>query len=147
LAETRQFLRVTIGGQPYLLPSVLRYTLEKRDNLLANPDSSGQVVAWRNVRTARWPVYGLDAGLRTARPGGNWEQALFLEGSNATIGFVVDDTHLLMGGEVQLSSFTPPGPVATKAGHLFTHAWIREGRAVLVLEPQALTAFLQGLGD
>lgn len=147
MAETKQFLRVTIGGQPYLLPSVLRYTLEKRDNLLANPDASSHVVAWRNVRTARWPAYGLDARLRTARPASNWEQALFLEGSNATVGFVVDDTHLLMRGEVQLSSFTPLGPAATSAGHLFSQAWIREGRVVLVLEPQALTAFLQGLGD
>jgi hypothetical protein len=146
VADTNQYLRLTIGGQLYLLPSVLRYTVESRDVLVENPDPASRVVAWRDVRTARWPAYGVDGLLRATRAAG-WARAMFLEGANATVGLTVDDAQLMPRGEVQVSPFTPLGPVPTRLGHLFSGAWVRETQVMLVFEPSALIAYLQSLGS
>lgn len=147
MADTNQYLRLTIGNTYYLLPSSIRYSIEPRDGLTANDSSTSPVAAWRVFRNGRWPAYALDANLRPARPPADWQRALYLESSPGhTIGLIVSDAHLLSRGEVQAVVFTPPGPPPTPAGHLFTHAWVNENRVTLVIEPRTLIAYLNGLG-
>jgi hypothetical protein len=147
VADPTQYLRLTIGGQPYLLPSVLRYTVESRDSLMPNTDERLRAAAWRVVGDRRWPAYGLDAQLNVLPRPDRWERAVFLEGPEGTVGFIVDEMQLLARGEVTTTSFTPLGAASTLAGHLFSGARLEGNRAVLVIEPQALVAYLTGLGD
>lgn len=147
MADNNQYLHLVIGGQAYLLPGTLRYTIEQRENLADHPGGDGAVVAWRTVRNGRWPVYSVNARLRLAHAPADWQRAVFVEGPVATVGVVVDDAHLLSRRELQITSFTPLGPPATRAGHLFKGVWVREGRPMLVLDPLAFAAFLHALGS
>jgi hypothetical protein len=148
VADSNQYLRLVIGGASFLLPSVLRYTIEQRDSLVPNDAPGGSVAAWRSLKTGRWPAYALDGGLRASRPPDGWQRALFLEATaTSTVGLVIDEVQLLARGDVQVVNFTPPGPAPTRNGHLFTGAWVHDGGVTLVFEPRALIAYLQGLGD
>lgn len=148
MADSNQYLRLVIDGAPFLLPSVLRYTIEQRDGLVPNDAPGGPVAAWRAIKNGRWPAYALDKGLRVARAPAGWQRALFLEAApTSTVGLVVNEVHLLARGDVQVTNFTPPGPPPTSHGHLFAGAWLHDGRVTLVFEPRALIAYLQGLGS
>jgi hypothetical protein len=147
VADSNQYLRLVIDGAQYLLPSVLRYTIEQRDGLVPNDAPGGPVAAWRALKTGRWPAYALDKGLRVTRAPAGWQRALFLEASPAsTVGLVINELQLLSRGDVQVTNFIPPGPAPTSHGHLVSGAWVHDGRVTLVFEPRALIAYLQGLG-
>jgi hypothetical protein len=146
LAETNQYLRLDIGGSSFLLPSTVRYTIEQRDSLAPNPEPASPVVAYRVIRSARWPAYSVDADLRPA-PRRDWQRAVFIETSPEAVGLIVDDAHLLPRGGVQVAPFTPLGAPATPHGHLFAAAWISGRRVTLVLDPPVLIAYLRGLGE
>jgi hypothetical protein len=148
VADSNQYLRLVIDGAPFLLPSVLRYTIEQRDGLMPNSAPGGRVAAWRALKSGRWPAYALDKDLRVTTAPARWQRALFLEASPAsTVGLVVDEVQLLARGDVQVVRFIPPGPPPTGHGHLFANAWVHDGRVTLVFEPRALIAYLQGLGE
>jgi hypothetical protein len=147
VADSNQYLRLVIGGTSFLLPSVLRYTIEQRDGLVPNDAPGGPVAAWRAIKGGRWPAYALDGGLRVTRPNASWQRALFLEATpTSTVGLVIDEVQLLARGDVQVVNFMPPGPAPTRNGHLFAGAWVHDGGVTLVFEPRALIAYLQGLG-
>jgi len=146
LSDSNQFLRLEVAGHSYLLPSVQRYSIEQRDSLAENLDSSSGVAAWRLVRNDRWPAYALDGSLRLTRPSPGWQRAVFLEASTQMVGLIVDDVQLLPRGAVTVSPFTPLGPAPTADGHLFTNAWVAAGRVTLVFSPAALLGYLRSLG-
>lgn len=146
MADPKQYLRLTITGGNYLLPSTAGFTIEQRENLQANSDKAARVSAWRVTRTARWPAYALDGEFRVTRRD-DWQRAVFVEAIPHPIGVIVDDVHMLPRAQVQTSPFTPLGPAATEAGHLFSAAWIQEKDVMLVLDANALFAYLQGLGE
>lgn len=147
MADSNQYLRLVIDGAQFLLPSVLRYTIEQRDGLVPNDAPGGPVTAWRALKTGRWPAYALDKGLRATRAPAGWQRALFLEATpTSTVGLVVSEVQLLARGDVQVTNFMPPGPAPTSHGHLFAGAWVHDGRVTLVFEPRTLIAYLQGLG-
>jgi hypothetical protein len=146
MADTRQFLRLSVDGGNYLLPSTAGFTIEQRDNLQVNDMPSSHVSAWRMVRNSRWPAYALDRDFRPVRRA-QWERAVFVEAMPHAIGIIVDDVHLLARGQAQVMPFVPLGPAPTRAGHLFSAAWVTETELLLVLEPQALMLYLQTLGE
>jgi hypothetical protein len=146
LAETNQYLRLDIGGSSFLLPGTVRYTIEQRDSLTPNPESGRPVVAYRLIRSSRWPAYCVDADLRPA-PRSDWQRAVFIETASEAVGLIVDDAHLLPRGGVQVAPFTPLGAPPTPRGHLFAAAWISGRRVTLVLDPPALIDYLRGLGE
>ena len=76
-----------------------------------------------------------------------WQRAVFLDAAPHAVGLAVDEVHLLPRAETVISPFTPLGLAPTHHGHLFSGAWVTGNRLVLVLEPQALIAYQQGLGD
>ena len=144
MAETKQYLRMTFGKGTYLLPSTSGYTIEQRENLLVNNSPTGHVCAWRSVRGSRWPAFALDDEFQPSRRD-NWERAVFIESLPHAFGLIVDDVHLLPRGPMQVSPFTPLGPASTRAGHLFSSAWVTEDGVMLVFEPKTLVAYLQAL--
>jgi hypothetical protein len=146
MIDNQQYLRLQVAGHSYLLPSVQRYSIEQRDNLTENLDSSSGVAAWRVVRNDRWPAYALDGALRLRRPPAQWQRAVYLEDAPHTVGLIVDDVQLLPRGAVNASPFTPLGPTPTAAGHLFMSAWVNAGRVMLVFSPAALLGYLRNLG-
>lgn len=146
MAETNQYLRLDIGGASFLLPGTVRYTVEQRDSLTSNPEPGSPVVAYRLIRSARWPAYCVDADLRPA-PRHDWQRAVFIESAPEAVGLIVDDVHLLPRGGVQVAPFTPLGAPITPRGHLFAAAWITGRRVTLVLDPPVLIAYLRDLGE
>jgi hypothetical protein len=142
----QQYLRLQIGGVNYLLPGTQRYTVEQRDSLLPNPDANSHVSAWRSVKSARWPAYCLDGNLKL-RKRDDWQRAVFLEAAPTAVGLIVEEVQLLARGDTAMAMFTPLGPVATSAGHLFTGAWVSGRKVMLLFEPGALIAYLRSLGD
>jgi hypothetical protein len=145
LAETAQYLRLDIDGGSFLLPGTVRYTIEQRDGLTPNPEPASPVVAYRQVRAARWPAYCVDADLRPA-PRRDWQRAVFIESAPEAVGLIVDDVHLLPRGGVHVAPFTPLGVPATPHGHLFAAAWVSGRSVTLVLDPPVLIAYLRDLG-
>lgn len=143
--DPKQYLRLSFGGGTYLLPSTAGYTIEQRENLTANTSSSN-VCAWRSVRGSRWPAYALDDNFQPVRRD-DWERAVFVEALPHAYGVIVDDVHLLPRSQMQVSPFSPLGPAPTRAGHLFSGAWVTDTEVILVFEPKTLVAFLQGLDD
>lgn len=146
MAKAKQYLRLKLGNAVFLLPGASGYAVEQRENLNTD-DVAGAVVAWREVGKRRAPAYALDAGLKPTRRD-NWQRAIFINAaSGAGAGFVVDDVHMLAEGETTVASFEPLGSPPTSAGHVFGGAWFDGKRMVPVLEPRALVAYLESLGE
>jgi hypothetical protein len=144
MADPKQFLRMSFGGGTYLLPSTSGYTIEQRENLMVNNSNNGNVCAWRSVRGSRWPAFALDDDFQPMRRD-DWQRAVFIEALPHAFGVIVDDVHMLPRAQMQVSQFTPLGPPPTRAGHLFTGAWVTDEGVILVFEPKTLVAYLQGL--
>lgn len=144
--DPNQFLRLQWGSTSYLLPSNSGYTIEPRDNLVANKSPEGNVAAWRSVHSTRLPAYCFDATLHVTRHH-HWHRAVFLDAVPHAVGLVVDEAQLLPRAETTVSPFTPLGLAPTRLGHLFSGAWVTGNRAILVFNPKALVAYLQSLGE
>jgi hypothetical protein len=144
LRESSQYLHFNLGGVHYLLSSSASEAIELRDNLTVNTAAVGNVGAWRSNDDTRWPAYCLDRDLRVSREDA-WERAIFLDARPNPVGLLANQVQMLPSGETEVVSFTPLGPPPTPAGHLFTGAWVRGPQVVLVFDPAALTAYLQGL--
>lgn len=131
-------------GVDYLLPGNAQYTIEKRGQLeSAGPGSP--VAAWQMTPGGRRPAYSVDEDLRPVRRS-DWQHAVFLQGAQP-VGLIAEELQLLAREDVRVEPLRPPGPAPTPAGHLFAGAWIRPGRApVLVFEPRALADYLARLG-
>jgi len=145
LADNRQYLRIGLMGVDYLLPGSAGFTIEKREDLEVG-DSGALVAAVRAAPNGtRAPAYSLDAGLNPF-PRHGWQRAVFIHGTPAA-GLVADEIELLSPGDVHIERFRPLGRPVTRAGHLFSGAWVRAGQVpVLVFEPRALLAYLAQLG-
>ena len=146
MAGIDQYLRIGIGGMEYLLHSSASVAIEQRGSLVLNEDTNANIAAWRSSGTKRWPAYCLDAELRI-RKRIKWERAVFVNDSAGPIGLIADEILLLPQAQVRVESFTPLGAPPTSGGHVFSGAWVSEGRLLLVFEPQGLTAYLHTLGD
>jgi hypothetical protein len=144
MADNKQYLRLTIEGGNYLLPSTAGFTIEQRENLQLSTDPTARVSAWRTTRQGRMPAYALDREFRVTHRD-DWQRAVFVEALPHAIGIIADDVHLMPRGHVQASPFTVLGPAPTGAGHLFNGAWITEKEVMLVLDANGLFAYLQGL--
>lgn len=144
MVDNRQYLRIGLMGVDYLLPGNAQYTIEKRTQL-ENAAPGSPVAAWQVTPGGRRPAYSVDDELRPVRRK-DWQHAVFLQGPQP-VGLIAEELHLLSREEVRVEPLRPPGPTPTPAGHLFAGAWIRPGRApVLVFEPQALADYLVRLG-
>jgi hypothetical protein len=146
MADANQFLRLQIEGVSYLLPSGSGYTIEQRENLIPNKSPEGNVAAWQSLRSSRLPAYCLDAMLRVTRRH-NWNRAVFLEAMPHAVGLAVDEIQLLPRADTVITSFTPLGNIPTRHGHLFSGAWVKGSRLMLVFDPKAIISYLQNLGD
>ncbi len=146
VADNRQYLRVGLQGTDYLLPNSANYTIEKREVLEVNP-AGGPIAAWQATPGGRWPAYSVDANLNPYSRS-SWQRAVFLQSGSQSVGLVADELQLLPREEVRVEKFSPLGPAATPVGHLLSGAWIRSGRApVLVFDPAALAVYLRHLGN
>lgn len=145
MAASSQYLRLQFDGTGFLLPTTVSYAIEQRESLTANP-GAGNISAWRSVRQARWPAYGLDASLKVVRRR-DWQRAIFLESAGRGVGLIVDDVQMLGRSEIQVARFTPLGRAPSRHGHLFVGAWLDGRTLVLVIEPKILIAYLQDLGE
>ena len=146
LTEPIQYLRLQLGNVSYLLPSALGFTLEQRENLIANKSADGNVAAWRAIHATRQPAFCLDGELRVTRRQ-HWHRAVFLDAAPHAVGVVVDEVQMLPRTETTVTPFTPLGLAPTRRGHLFSGAWVTGNRVVLVLDPKAFVAYLQSLGE
>jgi len=72
---------------------------------------------------------------------------VFLEALPVAVGVIVDEVQMLSRGDTTMATFVPLGPAATRAGHLFSGAWVSGRKAILMFEPRALVSYLQSLGD
>jgi hypothetical protein len=146
VAESSQYLRLQIDGVSYLLPGTQRYTIEQRDSLVPNREPNSSVTAWRSVKSGRWPAYCLDGNLRL-RKRDDWQRAVFLEALPVAVGLMVEEVQMLSRGDTTMSTFVPLGPPATRAGHLFSGAWVSGRKVIPMFDPRALVSYLQSLGD
>jgi hypothetical protein len=145
LADSNQYLRLTLEDKHYLMPSSASIAIEQRDSLVLD-SAKPPIVAWRQAHLERWPVFALDPSLRLGRSLG-WQRAVFLQGRSYGIGFVVTDAHQLSRTDLPVVPFTPLGPAPTRFGHLFNAASIEGPNVTLVFDTNVLSAYLQGLGD
>ena len=146
MAETNQYLRVQLGTASYLLPSTSSFSIEQRETMVPNPAPRERIAAWRTVRSGRWPAYCLDENLKVTRRD-KWQRAVFLEAKPVSLGIIVDEVQLLPRSDTEVTPFVPLGAPPTRAGHLFSGAWISGRQVTLVFEPRALVAYLQSIGD
>lgn len=146
MTDQNQYLRLQLGNTGFLLPNVSGFNIEQRENLVPDKSPEGKVAAWRSVHSARHPAYCLDAMLRVSRHH-HWRRAVFLDAAPHPVGLVVDEVQMLPRAETVISPFSPLGQPATRAGHLFSGAWVTGNRVLLVFDPAALAAYLQALGE
>jgi hypothetical protein len=146
LAEPNQYLRLELGGIDYLLPSTAGFSIEQRESLIENSNQRSSVIAWREVRSARWPAYSLDGNLNLTRPD-DWHRAVFLDAPPRAVGLIANEVQLLPRGRANVSPFVPLGPSTLRTGHLFAGVWIDDKRIVLVFDPARLVSYLLSLGD
>lgn len=140
----QQFLRVKIGKAEYFLPSGISVAIEKRESL-TDDDSRSIVSAWRESPTGRWPAYCVDEDLIPSLRK-DWVRAVFVQAHPNPIGLIGDEIQLVNVDPLDVTPFTPLGPPATSAGHLFTAAYIRDDSVSLILDPPALVSYLAALG-
>ncbi len=129
---------------PYLLSGRASVAIDQRDNLELNESTRSQISAWRKQDGDRWPAFCLDRDLKVAHRR-EWDRAIFLEARPYPVGLIADQVELMVEGEVEVVPFTPLGPPPTRVGHLFTGAWVRGPRVILVFDADALAAYLQSL--
>ena len=146
MADPNQYLRLQLGNASFLLPSVSGFSIEQREHMTINESPEGNVAAWRSVHSTPQPAYCLDAMLRVARHH-HWQRAVFLGAASHAVGLVVEEVQMLPREETAISPFTPLGHPPTRKGHLFSGAWVTGNRVVLVFDPSALIAYLEGLGE
>ncbi len=144
MRKANQYLRFSLGDAYYLVSGGMSVSIDQRDSLEINKTGTGPVCAWRSHDGTRWPAYCLDRDLKVVQRD-DWERAIFLEAQPTPVGLIADDVQLLPEGEAQVTPFTPLGPPATAAGHLFSGAWVRGSQAILVFDAKTLTAFLRDL--
>ena len=144
MGDNRHYLRINLMDTDYLLPGSASFAIEKREQL-EEDGTGGPVAAWWSTPGGRAPAYSIDAALNpVARD--SWQRAVFLQDTGATVGLVADELQLLSYDEVKIERFRPLGAAPTRAGHLFSGAWVRSNRApVLLFDPAALTHWLRGL--
>ena len=146
MTDTKQYLRIELDGQSFLLPNTASFTIEQRHSLIENEDAESNVGAWRSIKSTRWPAYCLDRKLAVTRMNG-WERAVFLDTKPTPVGIIAHTVELMPRTEMIVPEFTPLGTPPTPAGHLFSAAWISDDGVMLVFEPKALIRFLQSLGE
>lgn len=140
----KQFLRLKIGEAEYFLPSGTSVAIEKRETLTM--DTSRSIVsAWRESSAGRWPAYCVDDDLIPSLRQ-DWVRAVFVQAQPRPIGIIGDEIQLVTIDSLDVTPFTPLGPPATSAGHLFSAAYVRGDSVSMVLEPQALVSYLTALG-
>lgn len=140
----RQFLRITLGGVAYLLPSAASIAIEQREALSGG--DGGARVAYRESRSGRWPAYGLDGQLKPGMQPA-WQRAVFLNASPIPVGIAADDVQLVPPqARIDVVPFTPVGRPPASGIHLFDSARVDGERPELVFSVAGLVAYLQGLG-
>lgn len=150
MADSSQYLRITLEGAEYVLPSEASISIEQRDMLTsALPDKHelgdvSHVAAWYVARSERWPAFHLGSDLKPSKTG-RWQRAVFLEAGPGAhpIGLAADEVQLMPRGEMRIESFHPLGPAPTSAGPVFDGAWMRGDGLIMVLNPAALVAYLK----
>lgn len=145
MAVSDQYLRIAFSGNEFLLPSGASFGIEQRESLIIDDTGDTGAVAWRVAGSVRWPAYCLGADLRPSSDG-SWARAVFLDTRPLPLGLVASDIHLMPRADVTVEPYTPLGPPPSRDGHLFSGAWMRGDRVVLVFEPKVLIAYLRGLG-
>lgn len=143
MADT-QYLRIQIDTVEYFLPSGTSVAIEKRESLLVD-DSRSIVSAWRVSPSGRWPAYCVDEELIPSLRQ-DWVRAVFVQAQPHPIGIIGDEIQLVTIDSLDVAPFTPLGPPATSAGHLFSAAYVRKDLVSMVLAPQALVSYLTALG-
>lgn len=139
-----QYLRIQIAQAEFFLPSGFSVAIEKREALV--PDDSGSIVsAWRQTAAGRWPAYCVDEDLIPSLRK-DWVRAVFVQAQPNPIGIIGDEIQLVNIDSLDVTPFTPLGPPATSSGHLFSAAYVRKDNVSMVINPQALTAYLAALG-
>lgn len=138
-----QYLRLAIGDAGFLLASGASLAIEPMEQLTAET-AHPYIVAWRSIRSDRWPVFHLEADLssRATRP---WTKAVFIDAKPFPVGFAVSDL-LLLPREFRVEPFNPPGAAPTPLGPIFSGASVQEGEVRFLLEPLAFAAYLKQLG-
>ena len=71
---------------------------------------------------------------------------MYLSATPNPIGLVTDEVQLIPTDKLQIVPFHPPGPLPTSIGPLFNGAHVDKDKVLLVLEPNAFTSYLIGLG-
>lgn len=145
MAELNQYLRIGFAGLDFLLPSEASHAIEQRHGMIINDSGDGSATAWWESRGARWPVYHLDRDLELVHDD-NWQRAVFLNARPHPVGLAANEIQLLSRSEIQVEPFYPLGKPATAGGHLFSAAWVKGAEAMLIFEPDALTAYLLNIG-
>lgn len=143
MADT-QYLRIQIETTEYFLPGGTSVAIEKRETMV--PDNSGSIVAaWRQTAAARWPAYCVDSELIPSLRQ-DWVRAVFIQSQPNPIGIIGDEIQLVNVDAANITPFTPLGPPATSVGHLFTGAYVHNENVSMILNPQAIAAYLTALG-
>lgn len=109
-------------------------------------DNSRSIVsAWRESAAGRWPAYCLDDDLIPSLRH-DWVRAVFVQAQPNPIGLIGDEIQLVNIDPEDVAPFTPLGPPATSAGHMFTAAYVRGESVSMILDPHALVSYLTALG-
>jgi hypothetical protein len=140
----KQFLRIQIDKAEYYLPSGTSVAIEKRESLVVD-NSRSIVSAWRQSPSGRWPAYCVDEELIPSLRQ-DWVRAVFVQAQPHPVGIIGDEIQLVAVDALDVTPFTPLGPPATSAGHLFSAAIVRKDQVSMILEPQALVSYLTALG-
>ncbi|MHB1528499.1 MAG: hypothetical protein ACYDDA_01165 [Acidiferrobacteraceae bacterium] len=138
-----QYLRLSVGGTEFLLPSGASVAVEPREQLTTETGHR-YIVAWHAALSDRWPVFHLEGDLstRSDRP---WAHAVFIDAKPFPVGLTAEEI-LLLPRDLRVESFMPPGRPPTAAGSVFSGAVVQGVEVQLLLDPLALAAYLQHLG-
>ncbi|GMQ91576.1 MAG: hypothetical protein BMS9Abin11_0885 [Gammaproteobacteria bacterium] len=144
MADSNQYLRLTLTDRNFLLPSTASLAIEQKDSIQLGAQPHGSIIGHRNVGGSKWPVLLLSSELQ-GDTSAAWTRAVFVGNAIHAVGIAVNEVMLLPRQDTEVEPFNPVGPPPTSAGHIFSGAWIHEGRVVLVLDPKGLSGYLQTL--
>ncbi len=120
--------------------------IESRDALILDSGGANNIVAWRDVGSAKWPVLCLDEDLHVNKNDDNWQRVVFVAASPVPVGLAAQEVQLINNADLTTEPFTPVGMSPTKFGHLFKSAWVDAGKPYPVFSADALGAYLHGCG-
>ena len=137
----KQFLKLMLAGQSFLLAAAASYSIENRNRLLPPQGADKKILAWHYVQQQRWPVLALDTA--DIPFSGTWSQVVFIKSQNHPVGLACEQLNILpQEAQLDIRPITGVGS-RVPGGSLFSAVSLHGPEPIFVFSVQRLLQYLQ----